>query len=152
MLGVENVKLPLPLICPLRVKARAAAEPMSTEVFVSALNAELMIFPVLLTRSTGGVRPPNAIVPPLRVSAAEPAPMVTELASTVPLTVMDPEARPNPAPRPKLRTSFVDVVMLTGTVTPVASVLQPCVLSPMVGAAQVPAAVPKPAVTPSLSQ
>ena len=95
---------------------------------------------------------PMASVPPERVIAPEADPKVRLAVLTVPLTVMVPVASPR-VEVPKFRASAVAVVMLAPVAaTPVESVLQPCVASPVVGAAQVPPAVPKPAVVPLSSQ
>ena len=89
--------------------------------------------------------PPEMIIPP------EPEANVMSPEDTLPLTVTVPAASPV-APLPKLRASVVAVVTLPGSVAPVESVLHPCELLPVVGAAHVPPAVPKPAVPPLLSQ
>ena len=118
------------------------AEPASTEV----------MFPEELFTVIVGVAPPRAIVPPERVMFPEAEPKVSEFAFTVPETVIVPAARPA-EPVPKFRASVAFVVVVPeGSVAPVASVLQPWVELFVVGAAQVPPAVPTPAVPPLLSQ
>ena len=99
-----------------------------------------------------GVVPPRVMVPPERVMFPEAEPKVREFAFTVPETAIVPSERPA-EPVPKFRASeVVVVVVLEGSVAPVASVLQPWVELFVVGAAHVPPAVPKPAVAPLLSQ
>lgn len=145
-----NVTFPVPLIAPLTLIVAAVVVPKTIEVLALSVTAEPMIWPLLLAVMEGAV-PPSAIVPPERVMAPEPEAKTSLLASTVPVRAMEPVASPVAA-LPKFKVLLVVVVTFPGSVAPVASVLQPCVASPVVGAAQVPAAVPKPGVAPSLSQ
>ena len=131
----ERVSVPVPFLV-------RPAVPASTEVMASEV-----LFTVIV-----GVVPPRVIVPPERVMFPEAEPKVSEFAFTVPETVIVPAARPA-EPVPKFKASEVEVVVvLEGSVAPVASVLQPWVELLVVGAAHVPVAVPKPAVPPLLSQ
>jgi len=98
------------------------------------------------------VVPPKVMLPPERTIFPEREPKVSEFALTVPETVIVPAARPA-EPVPKFKASEVVVVVVPdGSVPPVESLLQPWVELFVVGAAQVPVAVPKPAVPPLLSQ
>ena len=106
---------------------------------------ELIVFVALLTVVVWAAA--RLMVLPERTIAPEADAKVISPASTGPLTVMVPVVRPV-APLPKLTESVVAVVTLFArtTVVPAASVLQPSVAVPVVGAAQVPEAAPNPAV------
>ena len=92
------------------------------------------------------------MLPPERVIAPDALPKVIALELTFPDTVMVPAARPA-VPVPKFRSSDVVVVVVPESVSvPAEERLQPGVASFVVGAAQVPPAVPKPAVESLLSQ
>ena len=96
--------------------------------------------------------PPKVMLPPERVIFPDALPKVIAPELTFPDTVMVPAARPAD-PVPKFRASPVVVVVVPERVlVPAEEVLQPCVASFVVGAAQVPPAVPKPAVESLLSQ
>ena len=124
----ERVSIPVPFLV-------RPAEPASTEEMVSE-----ELFTVIV-----GVVPPRVIVPPERAMFPEAEPKVSKFALTVPETVIVPAARPAEAV-PKFKASVELVVVVPeGSVLPVASELQPCVASFVVGAAHVPCAVPKPA-------
>ena len=132
---LETVSVPVPFLV-------RPAVPASTEVMASEV-----LFTVIV-----GVVPPRVIVPPERVMFPEAEPKVSEFAFTVPETVTVPAARPA-EPVPNCKASEVAVVVvLEGSVAPVASPLQPWVELFVVGAAHVPEAVPKPVVEPLLSQ
>ncbi len=106
---------------------------------------------VLLTVMVGVV-PPRVMVPPERTIAPEAEPKVSEFALTVPETVIVPAARPA-EPVPKCKASEVVVLVVPDrTLVPAEEVLQPWVELFVVGAAQVPPAVPNPAVESLLSQ
>ena len=96
---------------------------------------------------------PMVIWPPARTMVPEADPKVILPELTVPLTAMVPAPRPAAAV-PKFVLSPVVVVTLLPemAVVPAAFVLQPDVAVPTHGAAQVPVAVPKPAVPLLLSQ
>ena len=70
---------------------------------------------------------------------------------TKPLTVIVPAPKAS-APVPKLTMSPFVVVTVPGTSVPAELVLHPWEASPVDGDAQVPPAVPKPALVPLLSQ
>ena len=131
----ERVSVPVPFLV-------RPAVPASTEVMASEV-----LFTVIV-----GVVPPRVIVPPERVMFPEAEPKVSEFAFTVPETVIVPAARPA-EPVPKFKASAVVVFVVPDmTLTPVAEVLQPWVELFVVGAAQVPPAVPKPDVESFVSQ
>ena len=96
--------------------------------------------------------PPKLILPPERVIAPDAVPKVIPAELTFPETVIVPAARPAD-PVPKFRGSEVVVVVVPESVlVPAEEVLQPWVELFVVGAAQVPPAVPNPAVESLLSQ
>ena len=129
MLFPERVSMPVPFLV-------RPAEPVIADEMVSAA-----LFTVIV-----GVVPPREMVPPERTIAPEAEPKVRELALTVPETVIVPAASPS-EDVPKFSASEVVVVVVPDmTLTPVAEVLQPWVELFVVGAAQVPPAVPKPDV------
>ena len=91
------------------------AEPASTEV----------MFPEELFTVIVGVVPPRVIVPPERMMFPDVEPKASELASTVPETVIVPAARPAElVPKFKASVAFV-VVVPDITLVPSAEVLQP---------------------------
>jgi hypothetical protein len=92
------------------------------------------------------VRPPlSVMLPPERVMFEDEPTMVIELALTLPETVIVPVSSWL-AEVPKFRASEVVVVVVPDkALTPVEEELQPWVASFVVGAAQVPCAVPNPA-------
>ena len=95
---------------------------------------------------------PSVMLPPERVMFEEEPTRVIVFALTLPETVIVPVPSWL-ALVPKFRASVVAVVVLpVGSVAPVEDELQPWVASFVVGAAQVPVAVPKPVVEPLLSQ
>ena len=96
--------------------------------------------------------PARVILPPERVILPEALPKVMPAELTLPEMVIVPAARPF-VEVPKFRASAVVVVVVPErAVPPVESVLQPWVALFVVGAAQVPPAVPKPAVPLFVSQ
>ena len=99
------------------------------------------------------VRPPWSVMsPPERVMFEDEPTSVMVFALTLPETVIVPVAS-WAEEVPKFSASEVVVVVVPeGSVAPVESELQPWVALFVVGAAQVPVAVPKPAVAPLLSQ
>ena len=98
------------------------------------------------------ILPPKVMLPPERVIFPDAFPKVIAPELTFPDTVIVPAARPF-VEVPKFRESEVVVVVLPESVlVPAEEVLQPCVASFVVGAAQVPPAVPNPAVESLLSQ
>ncbi len=112
----------------------------------------LVIVCVAVVLALGAILPANVMLPPERVIFPDTDPNVIPAELTFPDTVIVPSARPA-VPVPKFRASEVVVVVVPESVAvPVALVLQPWVASFVVGAAQVPPAVPKPAVEPLLSQ
>ena len=118
------------------------AEPASTEEMVLKLLSTVIV----------GVVPPRVIVPPESVIFPEAEPKVREFALTVPETVIVPVARPSVAV-PKFSALFVAVVVVPESVSvPAEEVLQPWVELFVVGAAQMPPAVPNPVVESLLSQ
>ena len=125
--------------------------PALVRLVAAPLKVEPIVFEALLTVivDTGA----KLMVLPESTMAPEPEANVRLPASTVPLVVMVPAAKPV-APLPKLRLSLVVVVTLLPliAVEPVVSVVQPAVAVPVVGAAHVPLAVPKLAVALLLSQ
>ena len=98
------------------------------------------------------ISPPKVILPPSRVIFPDADPKFIAPELTFPDTVIVPAARPF-VEVPKFRESEVVVVVLPESVlVPAEEVLQPWVESFVVGAAQVPPAVPNPAVESLLSQ
>ena len=97
------------------------------------------------------ILPPKVIFPPESSIFPDADPKVIAPELTLPDTVIVPEARPVVVP--KFRASEVVVVVVPESVAvPVALVLQPWVELFVVGATQVPPAVPNPAVESLLSQ
>ena len=95
---------------------------------------------------------PSVMLPPERVMFEDEPTRVIVFALTLPETVIVPVPSWL-ALVPKFRASVVAVVVVpVGSVAPVEDELQPWVASFVVGAAQVPVAVPKPVVEPLLSQ
>ena len=113
--------------------------------------AEEIVLDALLTVIVGVV-PPREMVPPERTIAPEAAPKVSELAPTVPETVIVPAASPSEEV-PKFNASEVVVLVVPDmALVPAEEVLQPWVELFVVGSAHVPCAVPNPAVESLLSQ
>ena len=130
----ESVSVPVPSFFNV-VEAPASALEMESLVLLTVI----VVFAARL------------MVPPESAIAPEPAAKMILPEATVPDTAMEPAASPVD-PFPKFSESEVVVVTALGTAAPVLLVLHPCVLSAVVGTAQVPAAVPKPGLAPSLSQ
>ena len=143
----ETLSVAVPTVPPLlTVQAGEAPRVMFEEMawVIAEVLAELVTVMAELV--------PREILPPERVMFEEEAVKLMSLALTLPETVIVPAARPA-EPVPKFKASEVVVfVVPEGSVAPVESVLQPWVELFVVGAAQVPVAVPKPAVPPLLSQ
>lgn len=98
------------------------------------------------------ILPFSVILPPERVMLPEALPKVMPAELTLPETVMVPAARPAELV-PKFSASEVVVVVVPERPdVPAEEVLQPWVALFVVGAAHVPAAVPKPAVASLVSQ
>ena len=115
------------------------------------ISAEEMVLAALFTVKVGVV-PPREIMPPDRTTAPDADPKVREFASTVPETAIVPAERPS-VEVPKFRASAVVVLVVPErALEPSGEVVQPWVELLVVGAAQTPPAVPKPAVASFASQ
>ena len=113
--------------------------------------AEEIVLEALLTVIVGVV-PPREMVPPERTIAPEAEPKASELAATVPETVIVPAVSPS-EPVPKFKASEVVVLVVPDMAfVPAEDVLQPCVALFVVGSAHVPPAVPNPTVASFASQ
>ena len=113
-------------------------------IFKEMVWVMAVVFAELVTAMLG-VAPPNVMLPPEKVMFEEEPSKVSEFASTDPETVMVPVPSWF-ALVPKFKALVVLVVVVPErAVTPVEEELQPCVALFVVGAAQVPPAVPKPA-------
>ena len=107
----------------------------------------LVIVWVEAVPALGAIFPPKVMLPPERVIFPDIDPKVIAPELTLPETVIVPAARPA-EPVPKFSVSPVVVLVVPDmTSVPAEEVLQPWVASFVVGAAQVPCAVPKPAVS-----
>ena len=137
----ETLSVAVPTVPPLlTVQAGEAPRVMFEEMawVIAEVLAELVTVMAELV--------PREILPPERVMFPEAEPKVIEFAFTVPETVIVPAASPAEAV-PKFRASEVVVVFDPDmALVPAEEVLQPWVELLVVGAAQVPCAVPKPAV------
>ena len=132
-----------PLITPLKVNLLPPPKDMP-----EAASVILLVIVCVWVVFALAILPASVILPPERVMLPEAVPKVMPAELTLPETVIVPAARPAEAV-PKFSASEVVVVMeAPGVDTPVASVLHWLT----VGAAQVPPAVPNPAVALLLSQ
>ena len=136
-----------PLITPLKVNLLLTPLTLAKDMPEAASVILLVIVCVWVVFALA-ILPASVILPPERVMLPEAVPKVMPAELTLPETVIVPVARPAEAV-PKFSASEVVVVMeAPGVDTPVASVLHWLT----VGAAQVPPAVPKPAVLLLVSQ
>ena len=142
---VSAVRLAAPPMTPVKISLSFLMPPN----VLSAPESEILLVIVCVIPGLSPeepILPASVILPPERVMLPEALPKVMPAELTLPETVMVPAARPS-VEVPKFSASEVVVVVVPDmTLTPVAEVLQPWVELFVVGAAQVPPAVPKPDV------
>ena len=148
---VSAVRLAAPPMTPVKISLSFLMPPN----VLSAPESEILLVIVCVIPGLSPeepILPFSVILPPERVMLPEALPKVMPAELTLPETVIVPAARPAEAV-PKFSASEVVVVVVPEMLMlPTEEVLQPWVELFVVGAAQVPPAVPKPAVLLLVSQ